>query len=166
MAHENSKIQVDRDELLTKHAEWAKGEANDASKSGTRRDAIGAFAEKTGLENKALSQFRAGMKIKQDGKRRDWVRSMRILIDIADDEIFKNEPDLGLEDENDKGAETAAEEANKLAEDHGAGGDEPPREASMSATDPEEAPETDVPEEQAEFNDEVDRVVTPFEANG
>ena len=34
------------------------------------------------------------MKIKNDGKRKDWCRSMRLLMEVAEKEIFGNEPDM------------------------------------------------------------------------
>lgn len=94
MADPNGKIIINAEELLKKHGVWKSGEESDASSSGKRREAIGAYAEKCGIENKALSQFRSGMKIKNDGKRKDWCRSMRLLMEVAEKEIFGNEPDM------------------------------------------------------------------------
>lgn len=135
---QSSKIHVDGDELLAKHNEWAKGEASDASNSGTRRQAIGAYAEKAGLEPKALSQFRAGLKIKNDGKRKDWLRSMQILLNVAEREIFDNEPEMGLDDTNAEemqaaAASAVAEQSNEMAEDHGVGDDVTTGDAEIDA---------------------------------
>lgn len=147
---QSSKIQVNGDELLTKHNEWAKGEASDSSSSGTRREAIGAYAEKCGLENKALSQFRAGLKIKNDGKRKDWLRSMQILLNIAEREIFDNEPEMGMDNPNDDEMQAAATSAvtdqlNQMAEDHGVGDDVDSGDADIDA-------------EAADFEDHADSV--------
>lgn len=147
---QSSKIQVNGDELLTKHNEWAKGEASDSSSSGTRREAIGAYAEKCGLENKALSQFRAGLKIKNDGKRKDWLRSMQILLNIAEREIFDNEPEMGMDNPNDDEMQAAATSAvtdqlNQMAEDHGVGDDVDSGDADIDA-------------EAADFDDHADSV--------
>lgn len=130
---EAAKISVNGDEFLKKHNEWSKGEASDASNSGTRREAMGAYAEKCGIENKAMSQVRAGLKIKNPGKREDWFRSLQALMPIAEREVFSNGPGLPLEEPEDQkmkeareakvkeAADAAAEEANDIAADHGAG---------------------------------------------
>ena len=97
MAGDDKAISVDSGELLTKHRKWATAEKNDAANTGERRQAIGQLAEKTGIENKALSQFRAGLKIKNEGKRRDWLRSMEELLPIARNEIMGNQPEMELE---------------------------------------------------------------------
>lgn len=153
---DGAKIQVNGDELLTKHEAWAKGEASDASNAGTRREAIGAYAEKSQLENKALSQFRAGMKIKNDGKRKEWLRSLQILLPIAEREIFNNEEELPMDNPNAEKQQAAAaamvaDQSNEMAEELGVG---------------EEAGEESLDEETAEFNQQVDDVVTPIEFNG
>lgn len=116
--------QVDYDELMTHHQKWADGESSDASSAGERREQIGKFAEKCGLENKALSQFRAGMKIKNEGKQRDWLRSMKVLLAMAESAITGNQPDLMPDapvqtkgakpveaEPDDAGAEESSEEA-------------------------------------------------------
>jgi hypothetical protein len=86
--------QVEYDELLNKHQIWATEEGDAASDAGTRRQQIGAFADKHGLNNKALSQFRAGMKQKKEDSRRDWVRSMEVLLAHARAAVFGNQPDM------------------------------------------------------------------------
>lgn len=93
---EEKTISVDYDEVIEKHSKWASEEASAASDAGERRQAIGAFAESTGVENKALSQFRAGMKIKNEGKQRDWLRSWKALLPIAESHITGNSPEMEL----------------------------------------------------------------------
>lgn len=127
---EAQKITVNGDEILAKHKAWAAGESSDASNSGKRREAIGAYAEKCGLENKALSQFRAGLKIKSEGKRKDWLRSMQMLLPVAEREIFDNEPDLPMgnpnaEEQQKAAAAMVADQSNEMAEEHGAGDGDP-----------------------------------------
>jgi len=91
---ENKGPQIDGDELLDKHYKWARDEKSAASDAGLRREEIGQVAEKMALENKALSQFRAGMKIPNEGKRIDWLLSMEQLIPIAREQILGNQPQL------------------------------------------------------------------------
>ena len=155
---QSSKIAVNGDEFLTKHNEWAKGKASDASNSGTRRQAIGAYAEKAGLEPKAMSQVRAGLKIKNDGKRKDWLRSMQNLLPIAEREIFDNEPEMEIENPNEDemkaaAASAMADQSNEMAEDHGVGDDA-------------ESGDSEIDDDTADFEDHADSVeddtVVPF----
>lgn len=82
-AAKQPQITVDYESLITNHSKWAAGEASDASRAGERRQQIGQFAEAKGVENKALSQIRAGLKIKNEGKRMDWLRSMEVMLPLA-----------------------------------------------------------------------------------
>lgn len=97
---ENTEIergpQIDADKLLDKHGKWSREEQDAASKAGERRQDIGAVAESMAIENKALSQFRAGMKIKNEGKQRDWLRSWQELLPIAENAILGNQPEMSL----------------------------------------------------------------------
>lgn len=128
-------IRVDGNAFLEKHEAWTKGEASDASSAGTRREAIGAFAEESGLDTKAVSHVRAGLKIKNEGKRRDWLRSLQALLPIAEREVFDNEPSLPLDDEaqaqNERAAAAAAIQSDEMAEAHGAGGEAAPMDPEL-----------------------------------
>ena len=84
---EETEITVRHDDLIGKHEQWAAAEKDAASDAGERRQQIGEFAEKHGIENKALSQIRAGLKIKNEGKRLDWLRSMQKMLPMAADHI-------------------------------------------------------------------------------
>jgi hypothetical protein len=166
MAENHGKITINADEILEKHGHWSSGEASDGSNAGKRREAIGAYAEKCGIENKAFSQFRAGMKIKNDGKRKDWLRSLELLLAVAEREIFANEPDLGLSNPNEaaqaKAVEAATEEGNRIAEEHGVGGDD-----NDVQPEDDQDPDAELEEEQEEFDaaaDEAlgDETIVPF----
>lgn len=94
----DDEITVTHDDLMSHHEKWAMGEKSAASDAGERRQQIGAFAEKHGIENKALSQIRAGLKIKNEGKRLDWLRSMEAMLPMAANHIrgqSTQEMDLG-----------------------------------------------------------------------
>lgn len=80
---EKSAPSVEYDTLIDAHSKWASAEQDAASDAGERRQQIGAFAEKHNVENKALSQIRAGLKIKNEGKRLDWLRSMEAMLPHA-----------------------------------------------------------------------------------
>ncbi len=85
---------VDSDKLLQVHADLTRGETDASSLAGERRQKQGQIADEMVIEPKALSQFRAGLKIKNEGKRRDWLRSIKALIPIADQVIEGNQPDM------------------------------------------------------------------------
>ncbi|MBT8460007.1 MAG: hypothetical protein KJN60_10090 [Boseongicola sp.] len=87
---DEQKIDFDCQEFLAKHEKWAKAEGSDASGAGKRREQIGKLAEKMGLENKALSQIRAGLKIKNEGKQLDWLRSMEAMLPEVAEHIRAN----------------------------------------------------------------------------
>ena len=95
--------QIDADKLLDKHGKWSREEQDAASKAGERRQDIGSVAESMAIENKALSQFRAGMKIKNEGKQRDWLRSWQELLPIAENAILGNQPEMKLQSDDDTG---------------------------------------------------------------
>ena len=90
-------INLDFDEVINFHEEMARQEGDANSDAGTRREAIGKFREGQGLQPKAFSQFRAGMKIKKPGDRADWLRSWEALIEVARDAIRGNQPEMDLE---------------------------------------------------------------------
>ncbi len=95
-----AEISVTHDDLIDSHEKWAAAEKNSNAKAGERRQEIGAFAERVGVEGKALSQIRAGLKIKNDGKREDWLRSMEVMLPMAANHIRgQGSGDLPLEPE-------------------------------------------------------------------
>lgn len=81
---------VGHDSLIEFHSRIAMEEQSDAGRAGERRQKIGAFAEGHSLESKALSQFRAGMKIREEGKQQDWIRTWKVLLPIAEQHILGN----------------------------------------------------------------------------
>lgn len=103
-----TEINIDSGKLVTSHTKWHKAEQDAASLAGTQRQQIGEMGEKMGIEPKALSQFRAGLKIKNEGKRQDWLRSMEALLPIARNQIMGNQGDMF------DGGEAADPEIDKL----------------------------------------------------
>lgn len=136
---------LDPEKFLEKHHEFAVAESSAASEAGERRQEIGALFEGMRLENKAASQARAILKMKNEGKRRDAVRSWQQLLPMLENEILADTPDMFPEN-------GTAEEAK---------------------VDPVEEPEREPSEEEAEFNAAVDdvaddegQVVTPVQFGG
>ena len=85
---------VDADKLLDCHSKWFIAEQSANSDAGVRRQEIGALADEMSLNGTAMSQFRAGMKMKNKDKQRDWVRSVRALLVVAEQAILGNQPDM------------------------------------------------------------------------
>ena len=107
---DDSAIEINATEIMHKHAIWTTGESSDKSSAATRREAINEYTENRGIERKAFAQFRAGLKIKDETKRRDWLRSLQLLLPVAEAEIFGNEPEMDFEGDDDEAfdAETKA----------------------------------------------------------
>tara|TARA_R110000737_G_scaffold212309_4_gene229758 strand:+ start:1078 stop:1554 length:477 start_codon:yes stop_codon:yes gene_type:complete len=155
MADENGKIVIKPKEILTKHKAWATGESSNASSASTRREAIRSYAESTRIENKALSQFRAGLKIKNEGKRKDWLRSLQLLLPVAEAEIFGNEPDMFNGPDDDETDDTGPDDETDRDLDT-----EVDPDTLIRNGDPELA------DEAAEFEAQADSVMTPIDFGG
>lgn len=94
------KIEIDPSKFMKMHEKWSAGESGNASDNGVRRNEMKQFDEEIGLESKARSQVRAGLKIKNEGKRADWLRSLIACLPMLKAEIFGNgTPDM-LDQEN------------------------------------------------------------------
>lgn len=87
-AHEGPTI--DYDTFLNHHEAQKQHEDSSASTMGEARQARGIFLEDTGLNGKAVSAVRAGLKIKDEAKQQAWLRSMKALLPIAEDHITGN----------------------------------------------------------------------------
>lgn len=146
----SSKITIEPQKIIANHNLWAGGERSDASSAGTRREAIGSFCDKNGIENKAFSQVRAGLKIKNDGKRKDWLRSLQLLLPVAEAEIFGNQPDM-LDAGGQEPDAAPVDEPNDNADDGGVAA-EPEPETEDASGDP------DIAEEAAGFDNNVKAV--------
>jgi hypothetical protein len=102
---------LDEDKFLQKHNAWASAEKDAASEAGERRQEIGALVEEMNLENKAASQARAVLKIKNEGKRRDAVRSWQVLLPMLEAEILGDQGDMFPEN---GGPDTKVDEENAV----------------------------------------------------
>lgn len=94
------KIELEHDQLMNFCESMAAKETEAASDAGTRRKEIGDFLEKTGLQSKALAQIRSAMKLKKEGNRLDWLRSMEKMLPMVGSHIRGQgtmEMDLGSE---------------------------------------------------------------------
>lgn len=101
MAREGAAAEVlgpalEPEKFIEAHRRLANAEASAASDAGERRQQIGALFEGMRLENKAASQARAILKIKNEGKRRDAVRTWQQLLPMLEDAILG-----GVQDEMD-----------------------------------------------------------------
>lgn len=76
-------ISVDHDQLIDATSKWAQEDADRASSAGETRQRIGEFIEETGVNSKALSHIRAGLKLKKESARLDWLRSMELMLPMV-----------------------------------------------------------------------------------
>lgn len=94
------KIELEHDQLMNFCESMAAKETEAASDAGKRRKEIGDFLEKTGVQSKALAQIRSAMKLKKEGDRMDWLRSMEKMLPMVGSHIRGQgtmEMDLGSE---------------------------------------------------------------------
>lgn len=65
-----------------------------ASDAATSRQQIGEFLEKTGINKKAMSWIRSLFKQKKQTDQADIIRSLKVLVPIAEQELLGNQPDF------------------------------------------------------------------------
>lgn len=82
--------EIDYDTFISHHEDQRRHEDSAASTMGEARQARGDFLEETGLNGKAVSAIRAGLKIKDEAKRQSWLRSLKALMPIAESHINGN----------------------------------------------------------------------------
>ena len=86
---------IDYDTFIAHHSDQQRYEDSAQSKMGEARQKRGDFLEETNLNGKAVPAIRSGLKIKDDAKQFDWLRSMKVLIAIVDEHITGNTtPDM------------------------------------------------------------------------
>lgn len=76
------------DELITAMREFNEDDSERASDAGESRQRIGAYLEKTKLNNKAFSFFRALLRQKKETTRRDILRSVELILPAIKAEII------------------------------------------------------------------------------
>lgn len=134
---------LDPEKFLKLHREFANGESTDASNAGERRVAIGAMFDEMRLEPKAAGQGRAILKMKNEGKMRDAVRTWQQLLPMLEDVVLGGSQDeMDLHPANGTAQEAAVDPLDDDEYD-------PTDFAANDAVAEEDA-------ETAEFNDAVD----------
>ena len=106
-------LEIDKAEVLQNMHTFNTEDSERASDVGESRQRIGAFLEKTGINNKAFATCRAVLRMKKDDKRQDWLRSMRALMVIMEEQIAAN----GTRDAFDVPAEAKAQAAEPARDD-------------------------------------------------
>jgi hypothetical protein len=117
---EESKITINHDQLMNAHTKWAVEESDAASDAGRRRKEMGDFQEKTGVHKKALSHIRAGLKLKKEGDRLDWLRSMEIMLPMVADHIRgQGTQEMSFDEESEEydPGEMSEEEIDEIADE-------------------------------------------------
>lgn len=79
--------EVEADELIEAMKEFNDEDSERASDAGESRQRIGAFLERTKLNNKAFSHLRMGLRIKKESARLDWLRSLEMMLPMIAAEI-------------------------------------------------------------------------------
>lgn len=80
-------LEIDKDEVLQAMQNFNNEDSERASDAGESRQRIGEFLEETGINNKAFSHCRMVLRMKKDDKRQDWLRSMRALMPLMEEQI-------------------------------------------------------------------------------
>lgn len=83
-------LEIDKSEVLEAMQGFNTEDSERASDAGESRQRIGEFLNKTSLNNKAFSHCRAVLRFKKDDKRQDWLRSMRALMPLMEEQIAAN----------------------------------------------------------------------------
>lgn len=84
---EDDDLNLDADALIGKIGQWNSEDAERAESAGETRADIKAFIEDTGINKKALSHLRAGLKIRKEADQLDWLRSMEAGLEIIGNHI-------------------------------------------------------------------------------
>lgn len=129
---------IDYDTFIDHHADQIEHEDAASSEMGSARAKRKEFLDETNLHSKAVSAMRVGLKIKKEQDRVAWVKSMKALLPLVEQRITGNVTQDMFE---------------------GGSGDE--------QDEPERDPDAgELADEEAEFNDAVDQVVTPIDFGG
>ena len=76
-------LNIDAQRLIAAISEFNSEDAARASDAGETREAVGAYLEATGIQKKAFSHMRAGLKLADEQKQLDWLRSMEAMLPIV-----------------------------------------------------------------------------------
>jgi len=80
-------LEIDKVKVLQSMQDFNTEDSERASDAGESRQRIGEFLEETGINNKAFSHCRMILRMKKDDKRQDWLRSMRALMPLMEEQI-------------------------------------------------------------------------------
>lgn len=137
-----SKLEIDKAKVLQAMQDFNSEDSERASDAGESRQRIGEFLEETSINNKVFSHCRMVLRMKKDDKRQDWLRSMKALLPLMEEQIAAD----GTRDAFDVPAEAVAQAAQ-------AQGD-----ADLGEDAPEEEVDPEIDAEAAEFAAATDAV--------
>lgn len=106
------KLEIDKDKVLQAMQGFNEEDSERASDAGESRQRIGHFLEETSINNKVFSHCRMVLRMKKDDKRQDWLRSMKALLPLMEEQIAAD----GTRDAFDAPAEAKAQAAEAQAE--------------------------------------------------
>lgn len=107
-------LQIDKDEVLHAMQDFNTEDSERASDAGESRQRIGEFLERTSINNKAFSHCRMVLRMKKDDKRQDWLRSMKALLPLMEEQIAA----VGTKDAFDVPADAVAQAMAGAADGH------------------------------------------------
>lgn len=81
------KLEIDTAEVIEAMHGFNTEDSERASDAGESRQRIGEFLNKTSINNKAFSHCRMVLRMKKDENRQDWLRSMRALMPMMEEQI-------------------------------------------------------------------------------
>lgn len=127
------KLEIDKGKVLEAMNGFNTEDSERASDAGESRQRIGEFLEKTSINNKVFSHCRMVLRMKKDDKRQDWLRSMRALLPLMEEQIAAD----GTRDAFDVPAEAKAQAATVQGDE--AQADATEADGDASGVDPEAA---------------------------
>lgn len=130
-------LEIDKDRVLEAMQGFNTEDSERASDAGESRQRIGQFLEETSLNNKVFSHCRMVLRMKKDDKRQDWLRSMKAMLPLMEEQIAAN----GTKDAFDVPADAMAQAAEPQSDE--AFGDGPGDTDGADTVDPEIASEAD-----------------------
>ena len=81
------KLEIDKDKVLEAMRGFNAEDSERASDAGESRQRIGAFLEETSINPKVFSHCRMALRMKKDDKRQDWLRSMKAILPLMEEQI-------------------------------------------------------------------------------
>lgn len=87
-------LNLEYDNVVDTTSAFNSADSARASDAGATRQKIGEFIEETGVNSKAYSHYRQMTKMKKVEQKRDYLRSMSVLVELGIQQLDGNQPDM------------------------------------------------------------------------